>query len=175
MSGEPDDVEIRQQQADDRHGIFHVNQAAFGRDFEGRLVERVLAEARPVVSLVAATPDEIVGHILFSPVMLPGYADLKLLALGPMSVMPSRQRSGIGAKLIERGLAECHRQGADGVVVLGYPEYYPRFGFAPAASFGLGCEFECPPEAFMALELLPGALAGKSGDVRYHPAFSAGG
>lgn len=59
------------------------------------------------------------------------------------------------------------------MVVLGHPGYYPRFGFVPAARFGLRCEYEVPEEAFMALELRPGALQEASGTVRYNPAFAA--
>lgn len=57
------------------------------------------------------------------------------------------------------------------MVVLGHPEDYPRFGFRPVHEFGLRCRYEAPPEAFMALELVPGALAGIDAVVDYHPAF----
>ncbi|MCA9269873.1 MAG: N-acetyltransferase, partial [Planctomycetales bacterium] len=69
------------------------------------------------------------------------------------------------------GLAQCNGLGACAVVVLGHPEYYPRFGFVPAVRFDLRCEYDAPEEAFMALELTPGALRGASGVVQYHAAF----
>jgi putative acetyltransferase len=89
-----------------------------------------------------------------------------------MAVRPDHQRSGIGDQLIRAGLKECRRSGYSAVVVLGHPEYYPRFGFVPAHTFGLTCEFPSPPEAFMALELESAALNGIRGLVRYRPEFS---
>jgi putative acetyltransferase len=58
------------------------------------------------------------------------------------------------------------------VIVLGHAEYYPRFGFRPASRFGISCEYDVPDDVFLALELLPIAIAGKSGTIRYHPAFT---
>ena len=75
--------------------------------------------------------------------------------------------------MIRAGLDECRARGYAAVVVLGHPEYYPRFGFVPAHTFGLSCEFPSPPEAFMAIELDAGALAGITGMVRYRSEFSA--
>ena len=60
-----------------------------------------------------------------------------------------------------------------GVVVVGHADYYPRFGFLAASSFGLTCPFKVPDESFLALELEPGALAGKHGRVAYAPEFKA--
>lgn len=94
------------------------------------------------------------------------------MGLAPMAVMPAAQRRGIGSALIRSGLERCAQLGYSAVVVLGHPEYYPRFGFVPASRFGIGCEYEVPDEVFMALELEPGALTGMSGTIRYHPAFA---
>jgi putative acetyltransferase len=92
--------------------------------------------------------------------------------LGPMAVRPAWQRQGIGSQLVREGLEECWRSGYEAVVVLGHPEYYPRFGFVPASRFGLRCEFEAPDEAFMALELRSGVLSAGGGVVRYASEFS---
>jgi putative acetyltransferase len=89
-----------------------------------------------------------------------------------MAVHPDHQRSGIGGQLIRAGLEECRRNGYAAVVVLGHPEYYPKFGFEPAHTFGVTCEFPSPPEAFMAIELEAGALSGIRGLVRYLPQFA---
>ncbi len=59
------------------------------------------------------------------------------------------------------------------MIVLGHADYYPRFGFAPASRFGLDCDYDVPDEVFMALELEPGALAGRGGRIHYHPAFAS--
>jgi putative acetyltransferase len=89
-----------------------------------------------------------------------------------MAVAPQHQRQGFGSALVRAGLARCNELQCDAVVVLGHPEYYPRFGFSPAAGFGIACEYEVPEEAFMAMELKSGAFRGKTGTVRYHAAFS---
>jgi putative acetyltransferase len=89
-----------------------------------------------------------------------------------MAVGPARQRAGIGSALVRAGLERCKLLDAAAVVVLGHPAYYPRFGFVPAAAFGLACEYDVPAEAFMALELRPGALRGAAGTLRYHAAFA---
>jgi putative acetyltransferase len=94
------------------------------------------------------------------------------MGLAPMAVLPARQRQGIGSALVRDGLGRCRELGYEAVVVLGHPGYYPRFGFVPASRFGIGCEYDVPAEVFMALELVPGALRGKPGTIRYHPAFA---
>jgi putative acetyltransferase len=88
-----------------------------------------------------------------------------------MAVVPAQQRTGLGSALVRAGLEQCRKLGFGAVVVLGHPDYYPRFGFSPAARFGIGCEYEAPQEAFMAIELQPGYLKGASGKVEYHAAF----
>jgi putative acetyltransferase len=80
--------------------------------------------------------------------------------------------SGIGSALVKVGLAHCKELGAVAVVVLGHPEFYPKFGFSPAERFGLKCEYDVPAEAFMAIELHARALRGASGTVKYHAVFS---
>jgi putative acetyltransferase len=93
-----------------------------------------------------------------------------LAALGPVAIAPTHQRQGIGSQLIVAGLDLCRAMGYDLVIVLGHREYYPRFGFRPAAP--LGIRWEHGAEAhFMVLELRPGALAGVSGVARYRPEF----
>lgn len=164
-------VRIRAETAKDGRAVRVVNESAFETPIEAHLVDSLREEAHPVVSLVAEGEDGVVGHILFSPVVLPGHPELRILGLAPMAVLPKHQRRGVGSALVRSGLEECRKLGAGAVVVLGHPEYYPRFGFVPASRFGLSCKYDAPEEAFMALELVPGHLAGASGEVRYHPAF----
>ena len=95
------------------------------------------------------------------------------LALGPIAVRPERQRQGIGAALIRHALEEARRLGYTVVVLIGHPDYYPRFGFGPARARGLECAWPVPDEVFMVRELVPGTLAGVRGTVRYAPAFDA--
>jgi putative acetyltransferase len=88
-----------------------------------------------------------------------------------MAVSPRCQRQGIGSSLVQAGLRACAAQGCEAVVVVGHPRFYPRFGFRPASAFGLRCEFNVPDDVFMVAELVPGALNGFSGLVRYLPEF----
>jgi putative acetyltransferase len=86
-----------------------------------------------------------------------------------MAVLPKSQRQGIGAALIRAGLDATRERGERIVIVVGHPNYYPRFGFSPKLAAALESPF--PPEAFMALELAPGALDGIRGKVRYAKPF----
>jgi putative acetyltransferase len=165
-------IAIRAERAEDLPGIREVNVAAFETPFEADLVEALRERARPLVSLVAVDGAQIVGQILFSPVTLLSHPHEPIMGLAPIAVAPARQRQGIGSALVRAGVEECRRQGAHAVVVLGHADYYPRFGFVPASTFGLRSEYEVPDDVFMALELEPGALHEKAGTVRYHQAFS---
>lgn len=80
------------------------------------------------------------------------------MGLAPMAVAPERQRQGIGSALVRAGLDRCKEPGFGAIVVLGHPEYYPRFGFSIAKRFDIGCEYEVPDEVFMVMELQPGYL-----------------
>jgi putative acetyltransferase len=165
-------VKIRPEQPGDVAAIDAVNRAAFNQPNEATLVVLLREQASPLVSLVAETDGELVGHVLLSPVTLTGHADATIMGLAPMAVVPAMQRRGIGSLLIRAGLDACARLGCVAVVVLGHAQYYPRFGFRPASAFGLRSEYDVPDEVFMALELVPGRLTGTSGTIRYHAAFA---
>jgi putative acetyltransferase len=116
---------------------------------------------------------EIVAHALVTPVSVSTEeGGVSLLGLGPVAVLPSEQGRGIGTCLVEACLEQLRVQGHAGVVVVGEPEYYRRFGFIPASRWGLRWEIDVPDENFMVIELSPGRLAGVSGVVRYRPEFS---
>lgn len=162
-------MNIRPETRQDVAAVRAVNTAAFPTAAEADLVDRLRGLVDPFISLVAEDSG-VVGHILFTPV---GVGPRAALALGPMAVLPGRQRQGIGSALVRAGLAACLAAGHDLVFVLGHPEYYPRFGFVPTKPFSIGCEFPVPPEVFMLAELRPGAAAGVHGKVRYHEAFKS--
>ncbi|HEX5760643.1 MAG TPA: N-acetyltransferase [Thermoanaerobaculia bacterium] len=165
-------VIVRDQQARDREAVRALNESAFGSSTEADLVEALHRERAAVVALVAEMAGEVVGHILFSPVEVEISNGKRLSGLAPMAVAPPLQRRGIGSLLVREGLQHCRDLGYDGVVLVGHAEYYPRFGFVPAHTLGLRCEYDVPPEVFMALELADGSLGGVSGLVRYHGAFA---
>ena len=166
------EVVIRDEKRDDRGAVRAVNERAFDRPGEADPVEALHREGASAVALVAEWATEVVGHILFSPVEAAVGSGKRLLGLAPMAVLPSFQRQGIGRQLVGEGLVRCAAAAFDGVVVLGHPGYYPRFGFAPAHLFGLRCQYDVPPEVFMALVLPQRSLSGVSGLVRYHAAFA---
>lgn len=163
---------IRSEQPGDVAGVRAVNEAAFDTRAEADLVDALRARARPIVSLVAEQHAGIVGHILFSPVTLLGHEELGLMGLAPMAVLPAHQRQGIGSALVRAGLEACREQGVPGVVVLGHRDFYPRFGFVPAWRFGIRSEYDVADDVFMIVELEAGVLRGRSGTIRYHPAFA---
>jgi putative acetyltransferase len=163
---------LRSERFEDAAAIRAVNAAAFETSAEAELVDILRAQAAPLVSLVAEQAGAITGHILFSPVTLAGAPELAIMGLAPMAVLPAEQGRGVGSALVRAGLERCRQLGCGAVVVLGHADYYPRFGFVRASRFGVGCEYDVPDELFMALELEPGSLRGKSGKIRYHPAFA---
>lgn len=162
---------IREERPSDREAIRRVHGAAFGGDEEGRLVDDLRAGGLVVASIVAEEAGAVVGHILFSelPVDVEGPGNLRVVSLAPLAVVPDRQRRGIGSALVRDGLKRCREKGVDVVIVLGHPEYYPRFGFSAGKAARLRAPFSGP--AFMALELSRGALDGVTGIVRYPDAF----
>ena len=165
------DVQIRLERPDDELAVRETNQQAFGTPAEATLVDR-LRGSPDSISLVAAIADRVVGHILFTPISIEPAARVRVAGLAPMAVRPENQRMGIGTQLVRAGLDHCRQRGYAAVVVVGHPEFYPRFGFVRASTKGLKCEFPVRDEVFMALELKTGALASVSGLVRYRPEFS---
>jgi putative acetyltransferase len=167
-------ITIRTETAGDIPAIRQVNELAFGQPDEAHLVDALRSAAHPHISLVAECRGQSVGHIFFSPVTLGAEdAAFPIFGLAPMAVLPEYQKQGIGSRLVREGLKECQRIGCDVVVVVGHPEYYPRFGFVPASQKGLRCEYSVPDEAFMVAELKPNALRGR-GLLRYRPEFGRG-
>ncbi|MEG4857370.1 N-acetyltransferase [Microcoleus sp. K1-B6] len=166
-------MDIRTEKPEDVEAVRNINVAAFGRENEANLVDRLRGIAS-TFSFVAVQSDRIVGHIFFSPVVVEGKCsrNLSILGLAPVAVLPNYQRQGIGTLLIREGLKECARSGFQAVVVLGHPDFYPRFGFIPASRKSLKCEYDVPDEAFMVLELESGALQDCSGTVKYRSEFS---
>lgn len=167
-------VEIRKETAADQASVFEVNKLAFGQDNEARFVDAIRCSDSYVqdLSLVAEKDGEIVGHILFTIQPIAGKdGDFTALMLAPVAVKPGYQRQGIGSKLLTEGLKACKEKGYTAVIVVGHPEYYPKFGFREARALGIEASFPVPDEAFMALELVPGSLKDVSGTIALAPEF----
>ena len=128
----------RAETAADVAAIREVNLQAFNNTYEPDLVEALRADPvnwLPGLSIVATTEDDnIVGHVLLSRCHID---ETPVLALGPCAVLPSHQRQGVGSAVIEAALTEARAQGHHLVALFGHREYYPRFGFKPAATFGI--------------------------------------
>lgn len=165
-------IVIRAETIEDQEEIRLVNELAFARPNEADLVDALREKAAPIISLVATLDEKVAGHIFFSPVSVESEnSAFTAMGLAPMAVLPECQNQGIGARLVCEGLKECQRLGQDIVVVLGHPDYYPRFGFMPASLKGLRSEYDVPDEVFMVAELKADALGGRHGLVKYHVQF----
>jgi putative acetyltransferase len=167
---------IRSETKADYEGIREVNFLAFGhKENEAKLVEAIRNSPFfiPELSIVAVNDSlEVIGHILFSEITLETEkGPISTLGLAPMSVKTGYQHKGIGSNLVVKGIDACKNLGYKHVIVLGHPQFYPRFGFIPAESFGITSPFPVPSDVFMVLELESGSLNGLQGKVKYPPAF----
>lgn len=162
----------RPERPEDAGPVRAVLEAAFDTPAEADLVDALRAEGAlvPDLSLVAEQDGEVVGYIGFSRARL-GAGGPEILALAPMAVIPDRQNRGIGYDLVADALRRAEDTPYPLIVVLGHPDYYPRFGFDPASAYGVECPYEgVPPEAWMAYTL-PAYEPGTSGTVEYAAAF----
>jgi predicted N-acetyltransferase YhbS len=165
---------IRPETRADLSPIHSVNRLAFGRKNEASLVDALRKTERfiPDLSLTARYYEKVIGHILFYPVdIVAGDRRTETLVLAPMAVLPDYQNKGVGSKLVKVGLSKAKKLGYRSVIVRGHPGYYPRFGFQRADKWGITAPLEAPGEAFMAIELVPGALADAAGTVVFPEEF----
>ena len=165
------EIRLRDETPSDTGVIGEVTATAFAdlaisQHTEQFIIEALRAAGALAISLVAERNGQVVGHIAFSPVTISDGTD-RWYGLGPVSVLPSCQRVGIGKALIEEGLARLKALGAKGCCLVGHPEYYRKFGFANAA--GLGVE-GVPAEVFFALAF-DGHIP--RGMVSFHAGFRA--
>jgi putative acetyltransferase len=168
-------IVIREERPDDAARIRHVNEAAFGQPAEAILVDALRVSCEDALSLVADEHGDVVGHILFTPVVVEGNGrSIVGMGLAPMAVLPDRQRKGIGLQLVSRGLDILNDRGCPFVVVVGHPEYYQRFGFERASKHGLASQWDgMPDDAFMVLVMDEAAMTGVSGIARYRDEFNS--
>jgi putative acetyltransferase len=169
------DVSIRIEEPEDAAAIRRVNELAFEGRTEADIVDALRAAGAVVLSMVAVGDHgQVLGHVLVSPVtVVTRHDEFALLGLGPVSVLPSEQHHGIGTRLIDACLEQLRLRDHAGVVVVGEPHFYHRFGFIPASRWGLRWDADAPNDIFMALELCAGRLTGINGVVHYRREFSA--
>jgi putative acetyltransferase len=156
------DLTIRNEEAKDIEQVRQIVRAAFPSDAESKLVDLLRENGNGILSLVALNGDEIVGHILFSPVTItpPAPPDsVKGIGLAPVAVRPDVQSQGIGSQLIREGLLRCKVAGFDYCVVLGNPKYYHRFGFERASKYNVQNEYGLDHE-FMLIRFTDCHLSG---------------
>jgi putative acetyltransferase len=159
---------------EDHKLVRHVNRLAFGRNDEAGIVDALRNGGNARCSLVAEVNGEVVGHILLSDLsILTDNGTVPALSLAPMAILPAFQKQGIGSALVQKGLEVCRDQGHRIVIVLGHSQFYSRFGFSAKLAKPLSSPFG-GRDSWMALELVPGALEGVRGWVRYPPPFGIG-
>lgn len=163
---------IRSEEPRDIGAIREINIAAFrdhpySQQTEHLIVEALRADGALEISLVAEVDGEVVGHIAFSRATV-GEATEGWYLLGPIAVLPGRQRGGIGTQLVDAGLAELRSRGAQGCALVGDPAFYGRFGFRHWG--GLTCR-GVPDEFVLGLPLR-GTAEETTGEVVHHPAFA---
>jgi len=165
-------ITIRPESPEDRTPVRRVHELAFGQPAEADLVDRLREACADALSLVADDA-AVVAHIFFTPVVVESAGQRVVgMGLAPMAVLPERQRTGIGSQLVTRGLEVLRDRRCPFVVVVGHPEYYPRFGFEPASRHGLASQWDgIPDAAFMAIILDGPVMAGVSGIARYRDEF----
>jgi len=159
-------IEFRDESPNDKAAISHVVATAFDQSAEAQLVEQLREAGDIVISIVAEEGGQLVGHVLLSKMDAP----FPSLALAPISVIPTRQRSGIGSALIERAVSRARNEGWAAVFVLGDPNYYERFGFSREAAAGFTSPYSGPH--FMMLKLWP-SLPTTTGKLLHASAFRA--
>jgi len=162
-------IEIRPEEPGDIAAIRDVNRRAFGQDHEGNIIDALRANGAAFLSLVAILDRRVVGHIMYSPLVV---GEVVGVALGPMAVLPEHQRQGIGTRLVEAGNDQLAWDGCPCIAVVGHPTFYPRFGFRPASTIGISCEWDLPDDVFMVLVLNAAKMSGVAGAARYRPEFS---
>jgi putative acetyltransferase len=170
-------IRIREERLEDIGEIRKVNREAFTQAFgqapEADLVDRLRENSPRLLSIVAVDGDNaVVGHILFSLVKIEGDRIVEGMGLSPMAVLPKFQRQGIGTRMVQAGIEILKNQGWLFIIVLGHPEYYPRFGFERASHKGIRSQWEgVPDEAFLILILDETAMESVSGVAKYRSEF----
>jgi len=162
------EIIIRNEEPKDRDQVRAILLATFPTEAESKLVDALRTNGKATISLVAINDAEVLGHILFSPVTTSPPGSAKGIGLAPVAVRPDVQSRGIGSQLIQQGLRLCNQLGFDYCIVLGSPDYYQRFGFKKASSFGIQNEYGLDEE-FMLIHFSDCRVTGLA---QYVPEFA---
>lgn len=174
------EIHIRIEEQRDYSAVQRLVEDAFREVAESDHSEQYLVERLrkseafvPDLSLVAETEEgKIVGYVLLTKVeIVLGNTVVASLGVAPLAVLPDCQKQGIGGALLHEAHLRAAELGYGTAVLLGHPSYYPRFGYRKASGFGITFPFEVPEECCMVIELIPGALTGVKGEVRYPTPF----
>jgi putative acetyltransferase len=161
-------MQIRREAPTDAAAVRRVHEDAFRQSQEADLVDSLREQHLATISLVAEMDDAVVGHVLLSHLdVIAGGRSVTAAALGPVAVTSGWQNQGIGSRLIREALEQARAQGIAVVLVLGHPGYYPRFGFSAERARLLASPYSSHGAAWMAAELIPGALPPMAGTVAY--------
>lgn len=168
-------LKIRQETDADFAKVYELNIIAFEQDTEAKLVDLLRKSDAfiPALSLVAIADNRVVGHILFTKIIIKDNNgnENDSLALAPMAVRPDLQKQGIGRQLIMQGLNKAKELGHKSVIVLGHEDYYPKFGFVPAHKWKIKSPYDVPASVFMGIELVNDGLKDVTGTVKYPKEF----
>jgi len=164
---------IRPENSEDHPIVDALYEAAFESRVEADLVALLRRDCSEHLALVAESEEGVVGHILFTPMLITqgqigGAVLAQGLGLGPMGVFPAFQNQGIGSQLVRAGLELCEQHGVSFVAVLGHPEYYPRFGFEPASQHGIRCQWDGVPDEVFRVKILDLSSMPPQGGTAYY-------
>ena len=163
-------IEVAEERLEDIAAIREVNRRAFEQDLEANIVDALRGNGAALLSLVGKVDGRVAGHIMYSPITVNG---VEGAALGPMAVLPEHQRQGIGSALVQAGSRRLKESGCRFVIVLGHAEFYPKFGFVPASTRGITCEWDVPDDVFMVLVLDESTMDRARGRAQYRHEFSS--
>jgi putative acetyltransferase len=165
-------IEIREEIPADISAIRAVHGAAFGRDNEARLVEKLREAQLIAASIVATDKGKVIGNAVFSRLSVHAPdKPISALALAPVAVTPDYQSRSIGSRIIRYGLAVCAQRDHAAVLVLGSPHYYSRFGFSPNLAQKVQSRYSKFGEHWMAVELQKSSLSAGPLEATYPAEF----
>lgn len=140
-------------------------------DHEEVLIDKLRQENQyiPELDIVAVEDDELIGHVILSTIQIGDYD--KALCLGPIAVSDDHQGMGVGAELIKYAENKAAELGFEAIHIMGYPEYYERFGYEKASKFNISIDYPVEDKYFLIKELKPGALSEVKGLIKYQKSF----